>query len=179
MKKFSHTFDLCATVESDNPDSEQISQDEIKLAFLSRLVRITKEEGTEPFGVVDVISNDDEEEEGVVGLFTTHPTQTRLRGFPLNYEGAEALEIITKFMSFYGIERNYKCISKAEWISLNLPYCHDAALIVEYTTGTKAHEVFSLDGHNYPLNDKFQAALKEQGMWFEEGTQTYGGVYHD
>jgi len=169
MKKFSHTFDLCATVESDNPDSEQISQDTIRLAFLVRLGNITKGEGQEPFGLVDTIVREDSE----------YPESFKLRGFPLTYEGAEALEIITKFMSFYGIERNYKCISKAEWISLNLPYCQDAALIVEYTTGTKAHEVFSLDGHNYPLNDKFQAALKEQGMWFEEGTQTYGGVYHD
>ena len=169
MKKYIHTFDLCATVETNNPDADQISQDTIKLAFLTRLGRITKGEGTEPFGLVDITLTEDSE----------YPESLKLRGFPLTYKGAEALEVITKFMLSQGIEGNYKCISKAEWKSLNLPYCKDAALIVEYTPGTKAHEVFSLDGYNYPLNDKFQAALKEQDMWFEEGCSTYGGVYHD
>lgn len=168
MKKYSHTFDLCATVETNNPDAAQISQATMKLAFLTRLGSITKGEGTEPFGLVDTTVNEEQ--------YHAYP---KLRGFPLTCEGTKALEVITKFMLSQNIEGNYKCISKAEWKSLNLPYCKDAALIVEYTTGTKAHEVFSLDGHNYPLNDKFQAALTEQDMWFEEGCSTYGGVYHD
>lgn len=184
MKKFSHIFDLCATIDSDNPDPEQISQHDIRLAFLSRLGNITIEEGTEPFGVVDVISNDDDdkkEEEGVVGLFTTHPPKRSIRhlnGFLLSDAGWKAFQIINNFLISKDIKvpDDLKFVSKAEWKTLDMPHCNNAELVVLGYHG-QTRGVFSLDGLNYKLNDRFQEMLQQHNLWFEEGCSTYGGVY--
>jgi len=178
MKKYTYTFDLCANIDSDHSEFEKIPQEELKSAVMKRLENITKEERAEPFGVVDVISNYDEEAEEKKEEVVYKFPFTKEGKFLFTGSGLLAIEVISKFLISNNIKipDDLRFISKAEWKTLDMPYCNNAELVVLGYHG-KTREVFSLDGLNYKLNDRFQEMLQRHNLWFEEGCSTYGGVY--
>ena len=59
-KRYTYTFDLSASIDSDHSEFEKITLEELKDAVMKRLENITNEEGVEPFGFVDAQDNNDD-----------------------------------------------------------------------------------------------------------------------
>jgi len=66
--------------------------------------------------------------------------------------------------------------SPEEWRARGEQYAQESVLVVVYDGG--AHRpFFTLDECQYDLCEEMQAALKPLGLYFEESTCWYGGVY--
>lgn len=86
---------------------------------------------------------------------------------------AKAKTIITRFFLAHKLELP-QFIEPEDWTG---PYSQGAVLVVMYDGNDSAKRALSLDGYDYALNEALQDALHRGGLFFEEGTTYYGGVY--
>lgn len=116
----------------------------------------------------------------------------------LDKDGIKALEVIKKFLAERGVDddgNDSKVFwSPAEWKAKNEKYGEGAVLIVMYD-GSHVRNVFSMDAcyeigcmirqetgksvNAYEPYEALQAALNEEGFFFEECTGWYAAVYKD
>ena len=66
--------------------------------------------------------------------------------------------------------------SPAEWKARGEEYCRNAELIVVYDGGAVA-PFFNYDYECYPLIDIMDKALEKVGLYSEQGTCWYSGIY--
>ncbi len=97
----------------------------------------------------------------------------------LSEKGQQAWEIIAKLLYKHDLTATGGCQvfwAPAVWEARGEKYCTKAELVVVYD-GAEAKYLCSLDGERYDINEEMQQALGAAGLYYEEGTHWYGGVY--
>lgn len=104
----------------------------------------------------------------------THKTFLR----KLTPTGKEVKRLVVEFMNKHNVELGEGFFaSSAAWEAHGEPHARNAHLVIVYDGACFVRGMCSLDGENWPLNDKFRSWLNAYGYYFEEGTGWYGGIY--
>jgi len=97
----------------------------------------------------------------------------------LNPRGRRAYAVIMKVLTKHNATQTGGCktfYSPAEWKARGESYCQGAELIVVYDGGDVG-PFFGLDHERYSLREEMEQALRTIGLYTEEGTCWYSGVY--
>jgi len=94
----------------------------------------------------------------------------------LSDAGNLAYDILLAFFKKHELTYTGGCTTFRAPSSSGYQYARGAELVVVYE-GSNVKPAMSLDGYDYELNEKMQRALELGGMFFEEGSSWYGGVY--